>query len=1298
MDRFITEKRFALRGGAGARMLMMHTISRVVGLGLRWRFACTLILLGGLALGGAAPAIYAQEAEWIWSPDQQQGSVPVGSCYFRKSISVRNAEAAKLIIAADDSYEVRVNGRLVGNGSGAKRMVEYDIARMLSRGKNLIAIRVTNSASGNAGLVARVMVKEANADWASFSTDASWKCNHNPLPLWDTSLYNDSRWANAKSLGRLGETVPWDRQAEVAAEDTDRNERFRISSEFTVQRLIDGQDTGSLIAMAFNEFGHVIVSREGGPLLIIFDSDKDQQLDKSRVYCDKVKNCQGILPLNGDVFVTADGPEGAGLYRLTDTNRDGTLEEARLLVKFKGTMGEHGPHAITLGPDGLLYIMLGNLTDVDGEVDEASPHRNFYEGDIVPRFEDPGGHAFGVKAPGGVVIRTDTSGSVVQRFAGGIRNAYDMVFTREGELFTHDSDMETDEGTPWFRPTQLFHVVPGGEYGWRSGWARWPEHFIDNLPPSLDTGRGSPTGAVAYNHYAFPVRYQNVIFLADWTQGRILAVRMKKNGGSYTTTSETFLEGDPLNVTDLDVGPDGALYFVTGGRGTAGGLYRVAWRGKVPKEFSDLGEGISAVIRQPQMNSAWGRQRIARSKSQLGVNWERLLEGVSRSTANPAEYRTRALEVMQLFGPPPSSKLLIDLSRDKSEAVRARATELMGLHPTEPIGERLVELLKDDDRLVRRRACEALSRAKQPASFDDLKTLLASDDRFEAWAARRLLEQQPVDEWREAALSSTDQRIFIQSALALMTAAPDRESAMAVITRVREVTQKFVSDRNFVDMLRVVQVAIHRGELSASELTDVRDWLSEEFPAGDPTMNQELVRLLAFLQAGSITDRYVEYLNSKARPLEKMHIAMHLRFIDEGWKPDQRLVLIDYLEKTARTETSSNLPVYVRNAARDLARSLSEEEGQKVLEKAVEWPNAALGILYRLPHQMGPEEIAVLTNIDRKLVEKNEDSAKPLLVGIVAVLARSGDSTAMEYLREVWLRDPERRQSAAIGLAQQPDGPNWDILVRSLSFLDGAAAVEVMDKLLTVEDAPAEPEYLRQLILRGLALKDQGGDKAVALLEHWAEEPVAPAGESWEKGLAAWQEWYRQKYPTLPPPVPPAPEADPKWKYDELLEYLSSGEGHKKGSAQRGAAIFAKASCNKCHRFGKTGEQIGPDLSTVNKRFMRKEILESIIYPSHVVSDQYASQNVTTLSGKGYTGMVVPGAKGERIVLQANGEKVVVREDDIDEIQRSPQSSMPTGLLNNLTLEEITDLFAFLTTPAGENLASRPAEPTTKRR
>ncbi len=347
----------------------------------------------------------AEEAEWIWTPQQAKEDAPKGSCYFRKSFVVRTPERIQLTIAADDEYELYVNGRKVGVGESYRELDEYDITPVIDRGRNTIAVKVTNRRGSTAALVARVMVKERNSGWVSHSTDGSWLVNTRPLPLWTTAIYNDRMWDKAQSFGMLGSTPPWDVPEDVASDETHRHERFRINKEFEVQRVIDAEETGSLIAMTFNEFGHVIASREGGPLLLIFDSNDDKIVDTVRVYCDKVKNVQGILPLNGDVYVTADGPDGSGLYRLSDSDRDGSLETTKLLFNFEGEVGEHSAHGITLGVDGWIYIVIGNHTQPTKDYDPGSPHRGYYEGDLCrPRYEDPGGHAANRKAPGGAAF------------------------------------------------------------------------------------------------------------------------------------------------------------------------------------------------------------------------------------------------------------------------------------------------------------------------------------------------------------------------------------------------------------------------------------------------------------------------------------------------------------------------------------------------------------------------------------------------------------------------------------------------------------------------------------------------------------------------------------------------------------------------------------------------------------------------------------------------------------------------------------------------------------------------------
>ena len=88
-----------------------------------------------------------------------------------------------------------------------------------------------------------------------------------------------------------------------------------------MQQVLAGDEVGSLIAMSFNEFGHILAAKEGSGLLLIYDANGDKIPERVRTYCDKVKNIQGILALNGEVYVTGEGPDGPGLYRLSDKDR-----------------------------------------------------------------------------------------------------------------------------------------------------------------------------------------------------------------------------------------------------------------------------------------------------------------------------------------------------------------------------------------------------------------------------------------------------------------------------------------------------------------------------------------------------------------------------------------------------------------------------------------------------------------------------------------------------------------------------------------------------------------------------------------------------------------------------------------------------------------------------------------------------------------------------------------------------------------------------------------------------------------
>jgi putative heme-binding domain-containing protein len=349
----------------------------------------------------------------------------------------------------------------------------------------------------------------------------------------------------------------------------------------------DPKAEGSWICMAKDHKGRLIISgQQGQPILRITLMDgKAKSIEKLKL---PISGAMGMLYAFDSLYVNGIGPKGFGLYRCKDTKGTDQYDEVQLLKTFAGG-GEHGPHGVALGPDDKLYVMNGNHTRVPDGILPNSPYRNYREDFLLPRQWDGNGHAAGIYAPGGYVVRTDADGKTWELVLGGFRNAYDIAFNPDGELFTFDSDMEWDWGMPWYRPIRINHCTSASEFGWRSGTGVWPDSYLDSLPTTFNIGVGSPTGVSNGIGAKFPVKYQKAIYALDWTYGRIFAMHLKPNGSSYTAEAEVFVapkglvvKGAPkknLNVTDIVIGDDGALYFTTGGRGTQGALYRVRYTG-----------------------------------------------------------------------------------------------------------------------------------------------------------------------------------------------------------------------------------------------------------------------------------------------------------------------------------------------------------------------------------------------------------------------------------------------------------------------------------------------------------------------------------------------------------------------------------------------------------------------------------------------------------------------------------------------------------------------------------------------
>ncbi len=364
---------------------------------------------------------------------------------------------------------------------------------------------------------------------------------------------------------------------DVPAQET---KDIRVLDGFQIEQVYQVPDEqGSWVCLTTDPKGRLITSDQDGKLYRITPS-RDGQETKVEPIPIQLGFAQGLLCAFDSLYVMAHEAEGraSALYRARDTDGDDMYDAVSLLRPLKGS-GEHGPHAIILAPDKKsIYVCCGNHTDLT-PIDSSRLPKLWQEDQLLPRIWDPGGHAVGRMAPGGWICRTDPDGRSFELISAGYRNQYDIALDPNGELFTYDSDMEWDVGSPWYRPTMVCHATSGSEFGWRSGNYRWPDYYPDSLPAAVDIGPGSPTGIVFGTGAKFPEKYQRALFICDWSYGIVYAVHLQPEGATFRGTAEMFCSAAALQAADIVIGSDGALYFVTGGRKTASALYRVSYRG-----------------------------------------------------------------------------------------------------------------------------------------------------------------------------------------------------------------------------------------------------------------------------------------------------------------------------------------------------------------------------------------------------------------------------------------------------------------------------------------------------------------------------------------------------------------------------------------------------------------------------------------------------------------------------------------------------------------------------------------------
>jgi len=1134
-------------------------------------------VLGLLAALSAASRAQAQEGatppHWIWYPSSKTlGEIPGETCYFRKAFFANENSRLVLDATADNAYTLYLDGKEIASGSHWETTEHVDLK--LSVGPHVLAAMATNEALGPAGFLVRGGVLPLGQN-AAIHTNWTWKSARTvgPGDSWAQVGFNDSQWVAARDHGTLG-TSPWG----SVSMSQDAAARFRVPEGFRVAMAAAPTVTGSVVAFTFDADGIPCVSVEQGLIARLIDEDKDGRYDRRDVIETQVRNCQGLTFIQGRLFVVGQGPKGAGIYCLSDPDSKGVYRNCTLIRQSAGGMGEHGPHAIAFGPDGRLYFGNGNHAHLKPPIDPHSPLNIFYEGELLPHYNDARGHAAGIMAPGGEILRSDDEGQTWKRVVAGFRNQYDFAFNREGELFTFDSDMEWDVGLPWYRPVRVVHCPVGAEFGWRNGSGKWPTYFYDSLPAILDVGRGSPTGVTFYQARQFPPQYDDSMLICDWSMGRILAVHLERHGAGYAASASELVSGQPLNCTDIEVGPDGAVYFTTGGRGTQGGLFRLSWPQARPDpsiEHPTAGDALG--FSSPLASFTWRRVEAIRRADPEG--WARTLKRVVRNEAGgeSARDRIRALDLLCQHGRQPDDALLIGLAADADRAVRSRATALLGERSSGPVCDALTRALADSDPFVRRHACEGLMQQPQETiPIAALLPLLVDSDRGIRFAARVAIEHGDLAALESAlkAIAKPEPRLLIEGMLAIVRAARlDENKQDDLLNREATLLESRLAPEIQADLIRLIDLTFLLGprKADAPAAWRLRQILIGLFStAADSPANREIARLLAFLDEPLAVAAILRHQASVSDQSAQLHDAYCLRALKRGWSAEAKRQLWAWYETASRWEGGYSFQGYLDVMLQNLVAMLDPAEIADYLARGERFPFPTRVLVRQLDLGDHPRRVSALAELYRRVPRGERSSIESdLRAAIVQKLRRSTGTDARAALQE---------------------------LVRS----------------------------------------DPGESKVIA-------RPIAA-----------------QVAYTLP----------------ILVDRVLNADVMKTASSPRGQKVIERAKCLDCHKFGSKGEGVGPDLTTISSRFRPVEILESIVEPSKVISDQYKPVTVATNDGKVYNGMPVVSDGPNLVLLLSDGTKATIPKTEIDAKQESKLSVMPPGLINALNYQEIADLLA----------------------
>lgn len=132
-----------------------------------------------------------------------------------------------------------------------------------------------------------------------------------------------------------------------------------------------------------------------------------------------------------------------------------------------------------------------------------------------------------------------------------------------------------------------------------------------------------------------------------------------------------------------------------------------------------------------------------------------------------------------------------------------------------------------------------------------------------------------------------------------------------------------------------------------------------------------------------------------------------------------------------------------------------------------------------------------------------------------------------------------------------------------------------------------------------------------------------------------------------------------------------------RGDAEAGKTVF-NTYCISCHRVGQTGRDIGPELTTIAKKFDKTRLLDAILNPSAAILLGYEPWVINTKDGGSYFGFLISENKQGITIKDVSGQKHIIPVEKISSRIKQDKSVMPEPSVTGISEKQLADIVAYL--------------------